>query len=292
MGEIVGAALVSHVPTVVLPEAVRREMNDGRDTTLVEGLRRLKAEHLDRLRPDTIVVFDSHWFTTFEHVVCSHERRRGRFTSTEMPRTIAAVPYDMPGDPELAAAVAAMAAGEDELWVYPCADPDLAPFYGTINLLGHLQGPERWLSVSLCQTGTVEDFLRFGAVLGRAVEATDRRVVLVASGGLSHRFLPLRELRARESARLDNVATPEAVAADRRVLELLARGDHATVIEEMPSFLRHAPEGRFGHYLDLVGAIGGSRCTAPAEALSDYEASAGSGQIHLWFERPAGGWTA
>ena len=29
MGAIVGAALVSHVPTIVLPEAVRRELNDA-----------------------------------------------------------------------------------------------------------------------------------------------------------------------------------------------------------------------------------------------------------------------
>ena len=29
MGAIVGAALVSHVPTIVLPEEVRRELNDG-----------------------------------------------------------------------------------------------------------------------------------------------------------------------------------------------------------------------------------------------------------------------
>ena len=31
---VVGAALVSHVPTLVLPEQVRRELNEGEDTTL------------------------------------------------------------------------------------------------------------------------------------------------------------------------------------------------------------------------------------------------------------------
>ena len=28
-GEVVGAGLVAHVPTMVLPEDVRRELNDG-----------------------------------------------------------------------------------------------------------------------------------------------------------------------------------------------------------------------------------------------------------------------
>ena len=48
MGEIVGAALVAHVPTIMLPEATRLEINDGKEITLVPGLRRLKSECLDR----------------------------------------------------------------------------------------------------------------------------------------------------------------------------------------------------------------------------------------------------
>ena len=77
MGEVVGAALVAHVPTMVLPEATRKELNEGREISLVPGLHRMKAECLDRLRPDTIVVFDAHWFTTVEFVVAAHERRVG-----------------------------------------------------------------------------------------------------------------------------------------------------------------------------------------------------------------------
>ena len=35
MGEVVGAGLIAHVPTIVLPEEIRRELNNGEDTTLV-----------------------------------------------------------------------------------------------------------------------------------------------------------------------------------------------------------------------------------------------------------------
>ena len=43
MGEMVGAALVAHVPTIMLPEEVRREINDGKEITLVPGLPRMKT---------------------------------------------------------------------------------------------------------------------------------------------------------------------------------------------------------------------------------------------------------
>ncbi|MCS5686544.1 MAG: hypothetical protein NZ654_14990, partial [Acidimicrobiales bacterium] len=74
MGEIVGAAVVAHVPTIVMPEEVRRELNNGQDFSLGPGLARLREECLDRLAPDTVVVFDTHWFTTVEHVLTAHQR--------------------------------------------------------------------------------------------------------------------------------------------------------------------------------------------------------------------------
>ena len=102
MGEIVGAGLVAHVPTIMLPEQVRLEINDGKEITLVPGLRRMRSEVLDRLKPDTVIVLDTHWESTFEHIVTAQDRRSGKFTSHELPRGMSAIPYDMPGDPELA----------------------------------------------------------------------------------------------------------------------------------------------------------------------------------------------
>ena len=81
MGEIVGAGLVAHVPTIMLPEHVRLEINDGKEISLVPGLRRLRSEVLDRLKPDTVIVLDTHWESTFEHIVTAQDRRAGKFTS-------------------------------------------------------------------------------------------------------------------------------------------------------------------------------------------------------------------
>ena len=292
MGEIVGAGLVSHVPTIMLPEEVRLEINEGTEITLVTGLRRLRSEVLDRLRPDTIVVLDTHWDVTFEHVITAHERRTGVFTSGELPRGMRQIRYDFPGDPELAHAVAKLAEERDDTWVLANDDPYLPIFYGTVNLWTYLNGGERWVSVGINQTAETDDFLLLGELIGRAVEGIDRRVVLLASGGMSHRFLPFKELRKRESSRIENVYSPAHAEADQKVLAMFREGDHAGVIDWMPEYRRFSPEGHFGHYLIMVGALGGRACTARGELFSDYEASVGTGQVHVWFERPEGGWTA
>jgi 3,4-dihydroxyphenylacetate 2,3-dioxygenase len=291
MGEIVGAGLVSHVPTIMLPEEVRLEINDGREITLVDGLRRLKSDVFDRLKPDTVVVCDTHWESTFEHIVTAHERRRGHFTSHELPRGMAGIPYDMPGDPELAKALAAQAEGRDDTWILASDDQYLPIFYGTVNVWSYLHDAERWVSIAINQTGQTDDFLLLGELLSKAVRQADRRVIVLASGGLSHRFFPFKQLRGRESSDISNVITPEAAEADRHVLGLMEKGDHRGVIEFLPDYRKHAPEGKFGHYLIMVGALGGAACGAPGERFSDYEASVGTGQVHVWFERPGGGWT-
>ncbi len=293
MGEVVGAGLVAHVPTIMLPEETRKEINDGKEISLVPGFRRLRSECIDRLAADTVIVFDTHWESTFEHIVTAHERRQGHFTSHELPRGMSAIPYDIPGDPALARLIAKQAEGRDDAWILPCDDPYLPIFYGTVNVWSYLGDPATaWISVAVNQCCTTEDFLLFGELIGQAVRESDRRVVLLASGGMTHRFFPFRELRQHESsAAPDNILDPESYESDQRVLRMLRDGDHAGVIGWMPEYRKAAPEGHFGHYLMMAAAIGGARCQAPGELFSEYEASVGTGQVHVWFERPNDGWT-
>jgi len=283
MGEVVGAALVAHVPTMVLPEATRKELNQGEEISLVPGLHQMKAERLDPLAADTFVVFDAHWATTVEFVVSAHERRSGRYTSDELPRGMCQMPYDFPGDPELAMAMAdeVTAAGS---WMTAIDDPYLPIHYPTVNLLPFLQGDERWVSVSIPQTGEPDDFLLAGAAIGQAIAAGDRRVVLLASGAMSHTFWKLKELRAHEASNPAHIRTAAARDADHQRLDWLRAGDHSRVIDTMPDYLRFKPEAMFGHYLMMVAAVGGRDCRAPGIPYSDYENSIGTGQIHIWFD--------
>jgi 3,4-dihydroxyphenylacetate 2,3-dioxygenase len=291
MGEIVGAGLVAHVPTIVLPEVTRKELNDGKEISLVPGLHRLRAEVLDRLKPDTIVVLDSHWATTVEFVVAAHDRRSGFYTSEELPRGMASMPYDIPGDPELAHALARQAQGRDDMWITAIDDPHLPIQYPTINLLPFLQRDERWVSIGCCQTAEPSDSLLLGQLLGEAIRTLDRRVVVLASGAMSHQFWPLQKLRAHEASDPKHIISDTARMADANVIKAFGKGDHRRVIDDMPTYLQVKPEARFAHYLMMVGAIGGRECAAVGTPYSDYENAVGTAQMHVWFERPEKGWT-
>ncbi|HEX5907730.1 MAG TPA: catechol 1,2-dioxygenase, partial [Propionibacteriaceae bacterium] len=128
MGEVVGAGLIAHVPTIVLSEEIRRELNNGEDTTLVPGLHQLRKEVFETLDYDTVVVLDSHWATTVEFVVTAQERRKGLFTSEELPRGMTQRPYDFLGDPELSHLIASKAS-DHGTWITAISDDHLPIFY-------------------------------------------------------------------------------------------------------------------------------------------------------------------
>jgi 3,4-dihydroxyphenylacetate 2,3-dioxygenase len=291
MGEVVGAGLIAHVPTIVLPEATRRELNNGEDTTLVAGLQQLRKEVFETLDYDTVVVLDSHWATTVEFVVTAQERRKGLFTSEELPRGMTQRPYEFLGDPELAQMIASKAS-DHGTWITAISDDHLPIFYATTNLwefLGQGLPDKRWISIGVCQTADTEDNLRLGRALGDGIAESDRKVLVLASGALSHTFWPLRQLRKHEAAEIEHIFTPEAAAADAERMQWFEAGDHARVLDTMPEFYRFRPEARFGHYLMMIGAIGEGDCTATGRRYGEYENSIGTGQVHYWFDRPEGG---
>jgi len=293
VGEVVGAGLIAHVPTIMLPREQRLVLNEGNEISLVPGLGRLRAEVFAALDYDTVLVLDSHWHTTVEFVVAAHHARAGLFTSDELPRGMRRVPYDWPGDQELALAIAAQADSQGT-WITPIDDPYLPVHYATVNLWTFLgQGLDRrWISISnTAYTGDTEDFLRAGRAIGAAIAATDRRVLLVASGALSHTFWPLRELRAHEASDPVHIRTAQARAADAERITWLQAGDHARVIDTMGEYLPFRPEAKFAHYLMMIAALGGRAVTAPGRPFSEYENSIGTGQMHLWFDRPPAGWS-
>ncbi len=137
--------------------------------------------------------------------------------------------------------------------------------------------------MGICQTAERDDFLDMGAALGAAIQQSDRRVAILGSGGMSHRFWPLRDLPDHMGYGPEGVISDEARAADARILEWWRTGDHAAVIDFYDEYRGLSPEGRFGHYLVAVGALGGAACQLAGEQLSDYENSVGTGQVHVWF---------
>jgi aromatic ring-opening dioxygenase catalytic subunit (LigB family) len=107
--------------------------------------------------------------------------------------------------------------------------------------------------------------------------------LLLASGSMSHRFWPLSVLHLHEASDPIHISRPEAREADLERLEWF-RGDHASVIDTMPEFLKHVPEARFGHYLMMAGACGGRgpgrACVIRLRERHRHQPG------HVWFARP------
>lgn len=284
MGQLVGAAIVSHHPGLFQCEEFRVLMGNGVDSDLIAGYERVRAR-LDAVRPDVLVIIDSHWFTTGYHLVDGGERYSGKYLSEEMPWYLFGQPYDYPGSPEFARLVERVGRerGVKSKGVF---DPDLHRHYPTINIVNKLRRHEQVVSLSCCQNCRLEHFLESGAVLGEAIRRSDARVAILASGALSHRFNDIDWVP--KSPRIFdevNVSSPENIARDKDAIALLTEGRHDLVLEQWPSKFRAAHwEASGGHYLQMLGAMGGKDCRAKGTPLSAYENARGTGNIHIWFD--------
>jgi len=296
MGEVVAAGLLSHVPTIMLPRETRLEINEGKEISLVTSLNQLRKDVFETMDYDTVIVLDSHWFTTVEFVITSHAHRKGFFTAEELPRGMSQIPYEWEGDPEFAHAIASHA-NEVGTWITPIDDEYLPLYYPSVNLWSYLgKGlDKKWLSMSVCQTADTEDYLRVGRAIGKAIEDVDRKVIIIATGSLSHIFHSLREIRTNSAVERSDpkyIVSDKAREMDAQRLAWFAEGRHDQVLATMDEFLTVRPEGKFAHYLMMAAALGENEFSAPGVQISDYENSVGTSQVHVWFDRPADGWTA
>ncbi|MFK7895230.1 MAG: catechol 1,2-dioxygenase [Myxococcota bacterium] len=285
MGEIVAAAVLSHQPAIMAPEAIRAGMGGGQDTTLVAGFETVR-EALDRVEADTFVIFDTHFFTTLGHVVAGGDRYHGLYTSDELPMVLNDHPFDFPGAPELAGLTAEVAA-EKNVPVFNTPSPNIAMQYPTVNIVHYIGRGEKVMRVGICQQAERHNFLDFGAVLAEAIQQSDSRVALIGSGGMSHQFPKLDDSSKHAAFDASCVLSDEAREKDRHVLDLWERGDHAAVLDYYPEYQAVKPEGRFGHYLMMAGALGGRDWTAKGRRMSEYENALATGQVHVWFDLEA-----
>ncbi|MBA6098441.1 hypothetical protein I5S53_17185 [Pseudomonas juntendi] len=287
MGQIVGAAIVSHHPGLMQCEEFRRAMGAGEDSDLIAGFARVR-EKIQALKPDVVVIFDSHWFTTGYHLVDASARYEGRYTSDEMPWYLHGVPYAYRGYPALAQAIEQVSR-EQGGYNRAIAHPDLERQYATINVIKLLRLETLDIpvvTVSSCQNCEWPQFLQSGEAVGEAIRRSDLRVVLLASGALSHKFngidwKPNNPRIFHES----NVSSAAAMESDKGAIALMAEGRHDQILARWDEDYRRQPWEAFGaHYLQMLGALGGDKFQGKGTALSEYENARGTGNIHVWFD--------
>ena len=259
MGAVVGALIVTHTPRMAeecAAPAFTREM--------IRGMHEL-GDVVAQLRPDVLVQASTHWVTTFNHYVLGHKRHKGILTSSEAPELIAGVPYDFPGDPELAEAITAKGKEKGLPVIFTAAEPFMIE-YGTLNPIRYLT-PKFDVPVvplSCCLLADIAECMRWGEAIAEAIRAGSKRVVVIASGSFSHKLV----------RGPDKWPTEENQRLDRECVELFTQGRADELKAFFPSFPKKTDAEMGGRHLAiLIGATGGTF----RGKLHAYGPSSGSG---------------
>lgn len=242
MGAIVAAFVVAHTPRIRDPEAAGEVFRP-----IVQGMRAAAAE-VQRLKPDVILIASCHWVTTFHPYVNAASRHRGILTSQEVPDLIHGWAYDYPGDTPLAR-VLAETARQRGIPVVAFAEPTFVLEYGTVIPLRYLtpRADVPVVPLSICWVSDLAECVNWGEAIRDAVNRSDRRAIFIASGAFTHRLV-----RGPEAW-----PTPECQELDRRLIELLVKGQHAEALAFLPEYVKQAdPETGGRHIAMLRGATG------------------------------------
>src|SRR4051812_45907543 len=216
MGQIVLAAKVSHVPSLILSEAEGSPLKAARQeavASLRELGRRARARDVT-----TFVVFDTHWLSNFGYHINANPHHRGSFTSHEAPQMIQDLRYDVPGNPPLAAAIAEDAR-QNGLNVAAHQVASLGLEYGTIVPMHYMNG-DGWAKVVSMASPlftSLEESRILGEATRQAARASGEQVAVIASGSMSHRLWPNRNLGPEAWT---SIASEFNRQVDLRVLEL------------------------------------------------------------------------
>lgn len=293
-GEIVAGVLAPHPPHLVYAE--NPPQNEPRAECGWEELRwgyeRLRRSLATR-EFDVLIVHSPHWRTRVGHHVLGVEHFKSLSVDPVFPNLFR-YHYDLSVDVALGEAIAeeGRAAG---LTMKMMRNPSFRVDYGTITSC-HLVRPE-WdvpivgLSANAAcfdysdEVGQAE-MSALGEATRRAVEASGKRAVLLASNSLSHRHFT-SESETPEDMSREHIYHHGQYLWDMRVLELMREGKTEQLRDEMPDFNEQAvSECRAGCLDWLLGALGFP--SYPAEVHA-YGTVIGTGNaIVEWDPRRAG----
>ena len=280
MGQLVLAAKVTHVPSLMLSEMEGSPLRLARENA-VRALRELGRRARER-RVSSFVVFDTHWLSNFGYHINANPRHQGAFTSHEAPHMIQDLRYDLPGNGALADAIAAEA-GSAGLNVIAHKVASLGLEYGTIVPM-HYMNPDGWAKVVSVATPlftSLEESRILGEATRRAIEHSDERVAILASGSLSHRLWPNKKLGPDAWT---SIASEFNRQVDLRVLELWRQRRYREFVEMLPDYaVKCNGEGGMADTIMLFAALGWYDYHGAAEQLCEYFPSSGSGQVNFEF---------
>lgn len=247
MGRIVYGALAPHPPHLVYAE--NPPQNEPRAECGWEMLRwgyeRMRRD-LSAIEYDTIVVLSPHWQT----YVGTHFLGVPHFESLSVDPifpNLFRYHYKLDVDVPLAE-VLCEAASQEGLVTKMMRNQDFRVDYGTI-VSCHLTNPA-WdkpiVSISSQRSSAFysvdvmqEQMLALGRATRRAIEQSDRRVLLLGSESLSHRHF-VTERAVPEDMSAEHVTNHHQYLWDMRLIDMLRKGRSREVLDLMTEFTEQA----------------------------------------------------
>jgi len=265
-GRIVSGCLAPHPPHLVYaanpPQNEPKASGAGAWKPLLDGYESLRQSLADR-EFDVIIVHTPHWKTRVGHHFLGVDHFEGLSVDPIFPNLFR-FHFNLDVDVELAQAIHDQAA-EEGLVTSMMRNPEFRVDYGTITS-SYLVRPAFDLPiVAISSARSYFDYsnevgeremLALGRATRRAVEASGRRALCLASCSLSHRHFTT-EPKDPEDPSFEHIHNGNQAAWDEHVLGLMRRGETAALLEQMPDFIEQAvSECKDGSLTWLLGAMG------------------------------------
>lgn len=242
-GKIVAAALAPHPPHLVYAE--NPPQNEPRAECGWEELRwgyeRLRKS-LDKIGYDVLIVHSPHWRTAVGTHFLGVEKLKSLSVDPIFPNLFR-YHYEMSVDVELATSIHDQAKTLG-LTVEMMKNPDFRVDYGTI-VSCHMTNP-KWSKpiVGISSVGAAAYYnidvmqalmFKLGEATRKAVEASGKRAVLLASHSLSHRHF-VTESEIPEDMSKEHIQHHGQYLWDMKMIDLMKRGLSRELVDVLPDF--------------------------------------------------------
>ena len=296
-GAIVMGALAPHPPHLVYAE--NPPQNEPRAEcgweTLRWGYERLR-KNLSQIDYDVIVLHTPHWQTMVGTHVLATPHLKSLSVDPVFPNLFR-YHYDLSVDVDLADAIATEAT-DAGLLMKRMTNPDFRVDYGTI-ISCHLTNPKwdkpivaisshrsaRYFSTDVMQT----EMTTLGRATARAIAASGKRALVLASQSLSHRHFTTEGDIPEDMSR-EHINSHHLYLWDMKIIDLLRRGKCREVYDLMPDFVEQcSSEADAGSLTWLLAALDFPRYEAEVHA---YGTVIGTGNAIIEWDTSRGGPTA
>lgn len=246
-GEIVAGFLAPHPPHLVYGEnpAQNEPKSKGGWEQLRWAYERARVS-LEELKPDVLLVHSPHWITQQGHHFLGVEKLSGRSVDPIFPNIFR---YDFALDVDVALAEAcceeAAALG---LTTKMMRNPKFRVDYGTITTL-HMIRPQWDIPVVgisannspyyLSTEEGLEEMDVLGKATKKAIEASGKRAVLLASNTLCHYHFSEEPIPPEDMAQ-EHPQNYEGYLWDMRIIDMLRKGNTKEVFQVLPQFIDEA----------------------------------------------------